>query len=85
MDSLGFRPLLNYLKLVNLPASPSILKNDTSMRNGSTFDWVRSIATIKRLFGADVIFGFDIFPDPANRSINRLVLGTPETESVMPL
>lgn len=84
MDSLGFRPLLDYLTMVNLPEVPSILKDDTSAKN-ATFDWVETIALIKKVFGADVIFGFDIFPDPANRTSNRLVLGTPETESVLPL
>lgn len=84
MDSLGFRPLLDYLTMVNLPECPSLLKNETNGKN-ATFDWVKTIATIKSVFGADVIFGFDIFPDPTNRSMNRLVLGTPESSSVLPL
>lgn len=85
MDTLGLRPLLDYIKLVNLPETPSILKNETASNRSDDFNWIRTIALIKRTFGADIIFGFDIFPDPSNKSINRLVLGTPESGSVLPL
>lgn len=83
MDTLGLRPLLDYLTLVGLPEVPSILRNNTDYEN--KFDWVKTLASIKKVFSADVIFGFDIFPDPSNRTINRLVLGTPESSSVLPL
>lgn len=83
MDSLGLQPIIDYLRLFHLPSFPSIVKKQ---KNGShEFRWVTSIAEIKRTIGLDVVFGFDIFPDPANRTRNRIVLGTPETNSVLPL
>lgn len=84
MDALGLRPILDYLAILHLPNYPSILKNSTN-NNDYEFNWVKTIATIKKVFGGDIIFGFDIFPDPTNRTNNRLVLGTPETGSVLPL
>lgn len=83
MDANGLKPVLNYLSQVHLPNYPSIL--DTPSDTDKSFDWVETVATVKRIFGADIVIGFDIFPDPTNRSINRIVLGTPETESVLPL
>lgn len=84
MDYLGYQPVLDYLVLLHLPEVPSFFRNDTS-NNNFEFDWVKTIATTKKLFGGDVIFGFDIFPDPTNRTKNRLVLGIPGTESVLPV
>lgn len=83
MDTNGLKPVLNYLSQVHLPNYPSIL--DTPSDTDKPFDWVETVATVKRIFGADIVIGFDIFPDPTNRLINRIVLGTPETESVLPL
>lgn len=86
MDANGLRPVLNYLLKLHLPIYPSILKKEIEGKESTEkFDWVQTVAAIKRIFGADVIIGFDIFPDPTNRSSNRIVLGTPETESVLPL
>lgn len=86
MDANGLRPVFNYLSKLNLPNYPSILNKETiSDTPPIEFDWIQSVAAIKRIFGADVIIGFDIFPDPTNRTRNRIVLGTPETDSVLPL
>lgn len=49
------------------------------------FDWIKSIAKIKRSLGADKIIGFEIFPDPKNRSANFLAIGSPSTENELPL
>lgn len=49
------------------------------------FDWIKSIAKIKRALGADKIIGFEIFPDPKNRSANFLAIGSPSTENELPL
>lgn len=86
MDAKGLRPVIDYLTKLHLPDYPSILlKEIDADKSPATFDWIQSIAAIKRIFGADVIIGFDIFPDPTNRTRNRIVLGTPETDAVLPL
>lgn len=86
MDASGLKPVLNYLSKMHLPSYPSILNKEIGAENApEAFDWIQSVAAIKRMFGADVIVGFDVFPDPTNRTRNRIVLGTPETDSVLPL
>lgn len=86
MDANGLRPVFKYLSKLHLPNYPSILyKEIDADKAPAQFDWIYSVAAIKRIFGADVIIGFDIFPDPTNRTRNRIVLGTPETDSVLPL
>lgn len=86
MDANGLRPVVNYLSKLHLPSYPSVLYEEiTADKSPAKLDWIQSVAAIKRIFGADVIIGFDIFPDPTNRTRNRIVLGTPETDSVLPL
>lgn len=86
MDANGLRPVVNYLSKLNLPSYPSVLQEEIAAdKSPPKLDWIQSVAAIKRIFGADVIIGFDIFPDPTNRTRNRIVLGTPETDSVLPL
>lgn len=84
MDSLGLQPAIDYLQQFHLPSYPSAIETDDSSTIDN-FDWIESIAEIKRITSADIIFGFDIFPDPTNRTRNRIVVGTPETTSVLPL
>lgn len=86
MDANGLKPVVDYLSKLHLPNYPSILYQEISANKSTAeFDWIQSVAAIKRIFGADVIVGFDVFPDPTNRTRNRIVLGTPETDSVLPL
>lgn len=87
MDSLGLQPVIEYLEMFHLPDYPSILDKDVNSNKTTdeNFDWIESIALIKKYFGMDVIIGFDIFPDPTNRTSNRIVLGTPETTALLPL
>lgn len=88
MDKLGLQPVIDYLKKFRLPSTPTILNvtdNHVVQYLNYSFDWVQSIAVIKKQFGGDLIIGFDIFPDPTNRTIMRIVVGTPETETILPL
>lgn len=85
MDSIGLQSVVDFLIKFRLPSYPSILNKETDRNKSIDFDWIQSIALIKKNFGADIIIGFDIFPDPTNRTRNRIVLGTPETGSVLPL
>lgn len=84
MDALGLQPILDYLALIHLPYHPSILK-DATIKNYNDFNWVRTIATTKKLFGGDVLIGFDIHPDPTNKTMNRLVFTIPKTGGVLPM
>lgn len=86
MDSIGLRAPLKYLEYFQLPKFPTIIsKEDEDSSSFKNFDWIETIAKIKRTIGLDVLFGFDIFPDPTNKTRNRIVLGTPEPSSVLPL
>lgn len=91
MDAVGLQPVIDYLRLFHLPEFPSLIddshnkNNNEESRKSVQFDWIRSIAEIKRTIGMDIIFGFDIFPDPSNRTRNRIVIGAAEMDSVFPL
>ncbi|KAG5672471.1 hypothetical protein PVAND_002598 [Polypedilum vanderplanki] len=84
-DKLEFQPLFRYLKQFNLPKIPTLLKNSESDVIDFEFDWVKTIVKIKRSLGADKIIGFEIFPDPKNRSVNYLAIGSPSQESELPI
>lgn len=49
------------------------------------FDWIKSIVRIKRSLGVDKLIGFDVFPDPKNRSVKFLAIGSPSQENDLPL
>lgn len=86
MDELGLLPVIDYLEMFHLPPYPSILRPDVDANSTSKkFNWIKTIALTKKIYGGDILIGFDIFPDPTNRTLNRLVLGTPETTSLLPL
>lgn len=88
MDAIGLQPVIDYLRMFHLPEYPSFIdtsNNQDDARKPFEFDWIRSIAEIKRTIGMDILFGFDIFPDPSNRTNNRIVIGAPEADSVLPL
>lgn len=83
MNKLGLEVVAEYLAEFYLPRFPTILNVTDNSRY--KFDWVKSVATIKKRFEADLIIGFDVFPDPMDRSINRIALGAPESGSMLPL
>lgn len=86
MDELGLQPVIDYLEMFHLPPYPSILMRDVDANStAKKFNWIKTIALTKKIYGGDILIGFDIFPDPTNRTLNRLVLGTPETTSLLPL
>ncbi|EDW67430.1 neprilysin-1 [Drosophila virilis] len=91
LDERDLEPLVHYLQKFKLPVLPSALnltlgsgsKYNTVMGNFS-YNWLDSVVTIKRHLSLDLIVGFDVFPDPLNRTLNRIALGTPETDSAFP-
>lgn len=85
LEELGFNPIVKYLEEYRLPMIPSYLNLTDRDRSHLNFDWIRSIGRIKRAFGGDLLIGFDIFPDPKNRTKNRIALGSPEASTMLPL
>lgn len=93
LDKRDLEPLVGYLVRFGLPILPSALnltlgsnsKFTAEATNDSSFNWLDSLVTIKRHLSMDLIIGFDVFPDPFNRTLNRIALGTPETDSAFPL
>lgn len=82
-DKLQFAPLFRYLKEYNLPRIPTMIIDPQAP--DIQFDWVKSIVKIKRSLGADKLIGFEIFPDPKNRTKKYLALGSPTQENDLPL
>lgn len=85
MDTLGLQPVLDYLKEFQLPIQPTILNlTQTDYRNFN-FDWVTTVAKIKKILGSDLLIGFDIFADLKNNTVKRLAFGSPDAGSMLPL
>ncbi|XP_073814712.1 M13 family metallopeptidase neprilysin 5 [Musca autumnalis] len=90
LEEREMEPLVYFLKEFKLPLIPRglnvTLSPDSAKKYNTTqpFNWLDTIVLIKKHLGMDLIFGFDIFPDPLNRTVNRIALGTPETDSALP-
>lgn len=82
-DKLQFTQLFRLLKEFNLPRIPTLVSDPAA--SDIKFDWVKSIVKIKRSLGADKLIGFEVFPDPKNRSEKYLALGSPSQENDLPL
>lgn len=88
MDSLGLQPIIDYLRVFALPTVPRIFNisvNATLVRPAEPFDWIRTVAIIRRTLGSDMLIGFDTVPNPTNRTVKMLAFGAPETGSMLPL
>ncbi|XP_046968307.1 endothelin-converting enzyme 2-like [Vanessa cardui] len=85
LDKRGLKPILKVLESLGLPAYPTYI-NMTEDTDYSTysFDWLEAVINIKIQLGMDVLIGFDIFTDPKNSSIYKLVMGSPETTNPFP-
>ncbi|XP_047534024.1 phosphate-regulating neutral endopeptidase PHEX [Vanessa atalanta] len=85
LDKRGLKPILKVLESLGLPAYPTFI-NATEDTDYSTysFDWLEVVINIKIQLGMDVLIGFDIFTDPKNSSIYKLVMGSPETTNPFP-
>lgn len=85
MDSLGLQPVVDVLKDFALPKYPAALNKTLNKSTSYTFDWITSIAKIKKYVRNDLIIGFDIYPEPGNRTLKRLTFGLPDASSMLPL
>ncbi|XP_059046643.1 endothelin-converting enzyme 2-like [Achroia grisella] len=85
LDKLGLKPMFKILNTLGLPLFPTYI-NVTKDFDYSAykFDWLETVIKIKVELGMDVLIGFDIFTDPKNSSIYRLVMGSPETTDPFP-
>ncbi|XP_054747358.1 phosphate-regulating neutral endopeptidase PHEX [Anastrepha obliqua] len=90
LDKRELEPLIGYLRKFELPLVPSgfnvSLSADAMRKYGedTEFNWLRSLVLIKQSLGMDLVVGFDIFADPVNRTVSRIALGTPESDSALP-
>lgn len=82
-DKLGFGPLFKLLKEYNLPKIPTLISDPEAV--DTQYDWIKSVVRVKRSLGADKLIGFEIFPDPKNRTQQFLALGSPDSENDLPL
>uniref|UniRef100_A0A1A9VZB7 Peptidase M13 N-terminal domain-containing protein n=1 Tax=Glossina brevipalpis TaxID=37001 RepID=A0A1A9VZB7_9MUSC len=87
LDERDMEPLVYYLKQFQLPLIPKgfnlSLEIEDSGRDRE-FNWLESLVSIKKYLGMDLIIGFDILPDPLNRTIKRIAFGTPEVDTALP-
>lgn len=73
------------MESLGLPPYPTIINATTGVDYSMyTFDWLETVIKIKTQLGMDVLIGFDIFTDPKNSSVYRLVMGSPETTNPFP-
>ncbi|XP_032593504.1 endothelin-converting enzyme 2 [Drosophila grimshawi] len=91
LDERDLEPLVNYLQKFKLLVMPSVF--NLTLSSGSkysmdvvnfTYNWLDTIVAIKLHLSLDLMIGFDVFPDPLNRTLNRIALGTPESDSAFP-
>lgn len=91
LDDLKMKPILEYLKMFQLHLNPKALNVTSNAEDfkeadqNQEYNFISSIVQIKKILTMDVILGFDIFSDPYNGTINRIVVGTPEYASPLPL
>ncbi|GBP32392.1 Neprilysin-1 [Eumeta japonica] len=85
LNKRGVQPVLGALQTLGLPPYPHYL-NTTADFDYETysFDWLETVIKVKTYLGMDVLIGFDLFTDPKNSSVFRLVMGSPETRNPFP-
>lgn len=81
MNEIGLQPVIDYLRMVRLPALPSFIA-PTFKNTSLEFDWIRSIAEVKRTTGINVLFGFDV--TMFNQTNTYIGIGDPKMNSFFP-
>lgn len=85
LDELEIEPVIKQLKRYHLPLIPRIFNLTVGNDTLPKFDWIKTVAIIQREFGGDLMIGFDVVPDPLNRTKNRVVLVPPQPKTLLPL
>lgn len=84
MNSAGYHSVEMFMRKIGFPAIPQYFAgNSSDSWNGTMAP--KLLGRIKRYYGKDILIGWDIYPDPRNRSAFRMAVGTPETEGGLPL
>ncbi|XP_050677837.1 endothelin-converting enzyme homolog [Leptidea sinapis] len=84
LDKRGLKPVSKVLEHLQLPPYPTFTNITDVNYLDYSFDWIEAVIKIKTHLGMDVLIGFDIFTDPKNSSVYRLVMGSPETTNPFP-
>ncbi|KAJ0176268.1 hypothetical protein K1T71_008442 [Dendrolimus kikuchii] len=85
LDALGVKPVLTILNSLGLPPYPTFLNLTDDMDYKTyNFNWLEVVTKVKVQLGMDILIGFDIFTDPKNSTVYRLVMGSPETTNPFP-
>lgn len=77
------------LERVNLPSDLyrrqlAQIVAEFEQKTGQDFDWLTTVAQIKRKYGLDILLRLQELPDPHKPNKTRLYVGQPEQEEVMP-
>ncbi|KAI8431989.1 hypothetical protein MSG28_004518 [Choristoneura fumiferana] len=84
LDKRGLKPVIRVLASLNLPPYPTFVNATDFDYSTYSFNWLEAVIQVKIQLGMDVLIGFDIFTDPKNSSVYRLVMGSPETTNPFP-
>ncbi|XP_028166516.1 neprilysin-4-like [Ostrinia furnacalis] len=85
LDKLGIKPVQEILELLDFPLVPTYVNiTDDFDYDTYNFDWIEAVIKVKTKLRMDVLIGFEIFTDPRNSSVYRLVMGSPETTNPFP-
>lgn len=68
LSELGFKPIVKYLKKLQLPVIPSLILNETSsVSDERTIDfWIETLAKIRKTFKFDILIKFEKFATEKN-------------------
>ncbi|XP_047028659.1 endothelin-converting enzyme 2-like isoform X1 [Helicoverpa zea] len=85
LDKRGLKPVITILESLGLPPFPTFINvTEDFDYSAYTFDWLETVIKVKTQIGMDVLIGFDIYTDPKNSSVYRLIMGSPETTNPFP-
>lgn len=86
MDMVGYAPVETFMQKIGFPAVPLFfVANKVQLRQRRQVDAARLLGRIKRYYGKDILIGWDVYPDPRNRTAFRMAVGTPEASGGLPL
>ncbi|XP_018348692.1 PREDICTED: neprilysin-21-like [Trachymyrmex septentrionalis] len=69
VNELDLSPMFDLLKLLNLPTIPFV--------TNKTINYIEQLASVKKILDLDIFFGFEVIPNPKNKSKNILYLHLP--------
>ncbi|XP_067012071.1 endothelin-converting enzyme homolog isoform X2 [Anabrus simplex] len=79
LETLELRPMMDVLDYIGTP-----LPNPIPFTSVPSFKPVETMVKAKLVMDKDLLIGFGVYPDAKNRSINKLTIGKPDTDSPLP-